>query len=447
MKNNKHNVLVDQWDRIYPTITHGERIYIYDDNGRKYIDAIGGIHVVSIGHGVVEIADAVHKQMSKIAFVDRRQFLNEPVKELAQVVTDMSPGLTHAYFVSGGSEANEMAVQIAYQYHIERGKQNKYKVIGRWHSYHGFTALTESMGGHLSHRRKLSPYLLNFPHIQPSHCYHCPFNLEFPSCNIACAAELERVIEQEGPETIAAFIAEPIVGSTGGAIVPPPGYYQMIRNICDKFDILFIADEVVTGFGRTGKNFGIDHWGVSPDILTSAKGLSSGYAPIGVVMVRPHIVDTLQSGKKGNFALRLTFSGNPICCSVALAVQKYIKEHNLIENCIKSGDYLKSQLEHLAEDCHIIGNVRGIGLLLAVEFVQNRSTRTPFPRTVKLHETIVSESLKRGLLLVGGQGTGLSIDGDHVLITPPFIITKEECNSIIEILKDAILSTQKILKK
>jgi len=437
-------LLLENPSSEYPVIKHGNGVYVYDENGKKYLDGIGGIHVVSIGHGVNEIAEAVAKQMKSIAFVNRRLFLNEPALKLASFVVNMATSnMSNVYFVSGGSESNEMAYQIMYQYHRKKGNNGKRRVVGRWHSYHGFTIATESMGGHLRHRRKL-PYLLDFPHIQPPHCYRCPYNLKFPSCALKCATELRTLIEQEGPDTIGAFIAEPIIGSTGGAITPPTGYYQVIREICDEYDILFIADEVITGFGRTGANFGINWWDTEPDIITSGKGLSSGYAPIGSVIVSEKVNQVLKQGDE-KVALRLTYSSNPIACATALAVQKYIQQNNLLQNCVAMGAYLKNKLNLLAKKTSCIGDVRGEGLLLAIELVSEKETKLPFPRKLKIQERIVREALNMGLVLVGGTGTGNSLEGDHLLITPPFTISETECDQLIEILGLAITRVLKTL--
>ncbi len=439
MRSNSDHLLRENWNIPFPVIINGKGIYLHDSDGNQYIDGVGGVHVVSIGYGVNEIAEAVYEQIKKIPFVNRRQFLNEPAIELAGKVISLSPKtMEKVYFVSGGSEANEMALQIAYQYHLKNGHPQKYRLIGRWHSYHGFTVATESMGGHLIHRRKLNPYLLDFPHIQPPFCYHCPFNLEYPSCSLACAQELERVIIQENPDTISAFIAEPIIGSTGGAIVPPPGYYETIKEICEKYDVLFIADEVITGFGRTGTNFGIDHWDTQPDIITCAKGLSSGYSPIGAVIIGTKVWEILSNNIQGSLALRLTFSGNPVSCAAALAVQNYLEKHDLIRRCSQIGSYLINQLKNLCKSYECIGDVRGRGLFVGVEFVSDLITKTPFPRNFGFQERLVKEAYNQKLIILGGSGTGTSLEGDHILLSPPFTINEVECDVIVNILSTGI---------
>jgi adenosylmethionine-8-amino-7-oxononanoate aminotransferase len=418
---------------------YGEGIYIYDSEGKRYLDAIGGIRVVSIGHGVAEVAEAIAEQARKLCFVHKAQFTNEPQERLADLVAAMAPeGMDRVGFVTGGSTANEMAFQLAYHYHQVRGKASKYKIISRWHSYHGHTIATLAMTGNMFVRKSLPPFdLLNFPHIQAPHCYQCPYGLTYPSCQLACANELARTIEQEGPDTIAAFIAEPIIG-IGSAIVPPPGYYEKIREICDFYDVLFISEEILTGFGRTGKNFGIEHWEAIPDIITATKALSSGYAPIGAVIVHQRIRETFERATK-KFPLSLfTYGGHPISCAAALAVQNYVAKHNLIERCAVMGKYLKNELQKLAEREPLIGDVRGEGLLVGLEFVQNRDSHKPFARSLHLAEKIMQTGLENGLILKSQFGTGTGVNGDHILISPPFIITESQCDELVGLLETTI---------
>ncbi len=435
-----HVFYAPSWHHDYKIAERGEGVYLYDSDGKRYLDGIGGTHTITIGHGVPEIADAMAAQARKLCFTHKVQFTNEPQEQLANVVAKMAPNeMEHVVFVTGGSTANEIALQIARYYFMEQGNTNKYKAIGRWHSYHGRTNAALSMSGSLFVRREdMAPYQLDFPHINPPHCYQCPFNLHYPNCELACATALAEKIEQEGADTIAAFIAEPIIGGAGSAIVPPPGYYEKIREICNLYNILFIAEEVVTGFGRTGKNFGIEHWNATPDLITTAKGLSSGYAPIGAVIIHQRIVDTFLNGNRAGIPTFLTYSGHPISCATALAVQNYIAKHNLIEQCAIMGKYLKQELQKLAEREVLIGDVRGEGLLIGIEFVQDRKTHKPFPRSKKLTETIIKTTFEQGLILRGRFGTGTGKDGDHILISPAFVITENECDELVTILGASI---------
>ena len=434
-----HLFQVTGWNQSYRMAAYGKGIFLFDTEGKRYLDGIGGTHTITIGHGVSEVADAMAEQARKVSFVHKAQFNNEPQERLATIVAEMAPeGMNHVCFVTGGSTANEMALQMAQYYHMERGNKTKHKIIGRWHSYHGRTIATLSISGNLFVRRTGPLSHLDFPHIQAPHCYQCPYNLSHPTCKLACATELARTIEQEGPDTIAAFIAEPIIGGAGSGIVPPAGYYEKIREICDEYDILLISEEVITGFGRTGKNFGIEHWDVTPDIITATKALSSGYAPIGAVIVREQLHDTFVNGKRQGIPTFVTYSGHPVSCAAAIAVQEYIAKHDLIKRCAVMGDYLKKELQKLAEREPLIGDVRGKGLLVGIEFVADRESHQPYPRRMKLTEQIIGTALNNGLIIRGRFGTGTQVDGDHILISPPFIITKEECDELVATLEVTI---------
>jgi len=448
MKQNESNVFrVTGWHKDYPTADYGEGIYLYDTDGKQYLDTIGGTHVSSIGYGVEEIADAMARQARKVNFVHKAQFTSEPQEALATAIAEMAPeGMNRVTFATGGSTANEMAIQMAQYYQMEKGRAGRRKIIARWHSYHGRTIATLSLSGNMFVRRNQPLSQLDFPHIQAPHCYQCPFNLSYPSCNLKCADELATCIEQEGPDSVAAFIAEPIIGGVGSAIVPPVGYYERIREICDYYDILFIAEEVITSFGRTGKNFGINHWNVTPDIITSAKALSSGYAPIAALIVHDHICETFFAGKRAGIPVFTTYSGHPISCAAALAVQHYIAEHDLIHQCEQRGNYLKKSLQQLAEREPLIGDVRGKGLMLGVEFVADRETHKPFPMDKKFVRNLVATALKKGLILRGQHGSGTEVNGDHILISPAFIISEAQCDELVCLLEESIQEVKKNLQ-
>ncbi|MEA5469867.1 aminotransferase class III-fold pyridoxal phosphate-dependent enzyme [Spirulina sp. 06S082] len=429
----------------YPVLESGKGVYVYDSEGKRYLDGIGGTHVVSIGHGVEEIGEAMAEQAKKLCFANKAQFTTEVQERLAEAIAAMAPaGMNRIAFATGGSTANEIASQLAQYYYKERGKPKKQRIIGRWHSYHGRTSATLAMSGSMFVRKELV-YNFDFPHIQVPHCYQCPYKLTYPSCQLACAEDLATTLEQENPDTIAAFIAEPIIGGAGSAIVPPPGYYEKIREICDAYDILFIAEEIVTGFGRTGKNFGIEHWDAIPDIISATKALSSGYAPIGAVILHDRVWTTLKNGTRKVIPTSFTYAGHPISCAAALAVQNYIAKHNLIEQCAAKGEYLKQKLTELADREPLIGDVRGKGLLIGVEFVRDRATHQPFPFNKQLTKTIVKTALDNGLIIRGRNGTGIGKDGDHILISPPFVITERECDELVEILAATIAQVKQSL--
>lgn len=435
------HVFYNHWHGLHQTAERAEGIYIYDTQGQRYLDANGGMFVVTIGYGVEEVADAMAEQARKLCFVNRANFSHASQEELANLIIDLAPpGMDRVFFVPTGSTANETALQIAREYHVARGKPSKSRFIGLWHNYHGSTVGTLSMSGNLATYRNMNmdPYFLRFPHIQPAYCYQCPFKKTYPSCQLACADDLAVTIEQEGPDTIAAFIATPIIGGTGGAIIPPPDYFKRIREICDHYDILFVCDEVITGFGRLGTQFGIEKWDIVPDIITVGKTVSSGYIPLAAMIVHQHIWDTLRNGPRKQITLLSTFSNHPVSCATGLAVLRYVEKHNLVARVESMGNYLKAALLKLAQQEELIGDVRGDGLFLGVEFVQDRATRKPFPRAKRLMEQIVNEAFKRGVLFSGRFGIGTHIDGDHISICPPFIITEAQCDDIVSVLAESI---------
>ncbi len=432
--------------RSYPLMKRAEGVYIFDSKGRRYIDGVGGIAVVNIGHAVKEILEAMTEQAKKACFIYNGQFVTEPAINLARKIVELSPpGLSRVFLVSGGSEAIETALKMARQYHLETGHPSKYRIISRWTSYHGNTIAALSLSGRPSWRKNFIPLLLNFPHIAPPYCYRCPFAKEYPHCGIDCAYNLERVIKLEGPESISAFIAEPIIGTTAPGVTPPPEYYEIIRKICDKYNILMIMDEVITGFGRTGKNFGINHWNVIPDIIVTGKGISSGYAPLAAVIVHEKIYEAFVKGS-GVFTHGYTYAEHPLSCAVGLAVQQYIEKNNLVERAARIGSLMLQKLSHLGE-LPIVGDIRGKGLLLGIEFVKDKEKKTPFERELQVQEKIVELCFEKGLVLVPGvSGNVDGILGDQVQITPPFIISKEVVDELIDILEESVIEVQKDLK-
>ncbi len=432
--------------RSYPLMERAEGVYLFDSKGERYIDGVGGIAVVSIGHGVKEVLEAMTEQAKKVCFVYNGQFISEPAINLAKEIVTLAPsGFSKVFFVSGGSEAIETALKMARQYHLETGYPSKYRIISRWTSYHGNTIAALSLSGRTQWRKLFIPYLLNFPHIAPPYCYRCPFAKKYPHCGIDCAYDLERIIKLEGPDSISAFIAEPIIGTTAPGVTPPPEYYKIIRRICDKYNILMIMDEVITGFGRTGRNFGINHWDVIPDIIVAGKGISSGYAPLAAVIAHERIYEAFVKGS-GVFAHGYTYVEHPLSCAVGLAVQQYIERNNLVERSAHIGSLMLQKLSRLSE-LPIVGDIRGKGLLLGIEFVKDKEKRTPFERELQVQEKIVERCFEKGLILVPGvSGNVDGILGDQIQITPPFIISKEVVDKLIDILKESIIEVQKGLK-
>jgi len=356
---------------------------------------------------------------------------------LAEKLAAMSPaGLDRVYFLSGGSEAVETAVKMARQYQVDRGKPMKFKVISRWASYHGNTLGALALSGHTGRRRYYQPLIQHTPHIVPAYCYRCPCGRNPDNCELECADDLEKTILSEGPDSVSAFMAEPVVGATAGALVPKDGYFQRIRAICDRYDVLLIVDEVMTGIGRTGRNFAVEHWGVKPDMIVCAKGLGAGYYPVFCVVTTAAVHRAIKEGN-GNFIHGHTYSQNPLACATALAVLDYIERHDLVRRSASLGVYLLEKLQSLYRH-DIVGDVRGLGLFAGVEFVRNRRTKETFPPAWKVNALVNNLAFDNGLIVYPGGGGADGVNGDHVLIAPPFIITEGQIDELAAILNAAI---------
>jgi adenosylmethionine-8-amino-7-oxononanoate aminotransferase len=429
---------------INPTIDRAEGIYCYDDDGKRYIDGMGGVAVVTIGHQVKEIQDAAIRQMDKICFAHPFHWKNRPHMELTRNIAKLAPqGMSMVFMTSGGSEATESALKMVRQFYVERGMPSRYKVISRRISFHGNTIGALSMTRMLSRREAFAPLLLDFPQIQACNCYRCPFKKKYPDCNIQCAHELESVIQREGQESIAAFIAEPVVGAAGGALTPPPEYFPIIREICDRYDILMIVDEVITGFGRIGQNFGIDYWGVIPDIICTGKGMSSGYSPLGAVIVHNKVYQVFEESSKG-FSHGHTFGGNPLSCAIGNAVLEYTEKHQLIQNVKKLSSHFFHKAEELAE-LDIVGEIRGKGFFMGMEFVKDKTTKEPFAPEMNISGKIADIAFSKGLITGANKGGIDGILGEHINLAPPFICSKSDLDEIIDIMKESIVEFQKSL--
>jgi adenosylmethionine-8-amino-7-oxononanoate aminotransferase len=443
---NQTKVIHRDLNRSYATLVRAEGIYYYDEEGNRYLDGSGGSSsVTNIGHGVKEVADAVYRQISTLAYAPTHAFTTEPIEQLAKLIVQefAPPGMERVWFVSGGSEAVESAIKMALQYHRDRGQTTKHQIISRWSSYHGSTFGAMAVSGNMPRRRKFLPVLPPSEHIPPCFPYRCWANsaCQTSGCDLSCAHHLEHTIRQLGPENVAVFIAEPVVGATLSAQPATPGYFQEIRRICDAYDVLFIADEVMTGFGRTGAKFGIDHWGVVPDLIACAKGMGGGYAPLGGVIVKPEIVGEVRR-TAGTFLVGHTSAGNPLSCATGLAVLQYVLDHDLVTNAANVGRYFKEQLTGLMDGHPIIGDVRGIGLMLGVELVADRATKQPFPPSWKVSQLVGHAALERGLVTYPLLGTVDGVEGDHMLFTPPLTITEAEVDELISIYDQALTAVE-----
>lgn len=436
------NVIHRDLNRTYATLVRAEGVYYYDDQGNRYLDGSGGSSsVTNIGHGVQEVADAVYRQISTLAYAPTHAFSTEPIEQLARLIVEkFAPaGMERVWFVSGGSEAVESAIKMALQYHRDRGQPTKHQIISRWSSYHGSTFGAMAVSGNMPRRKKFLPMLPPSEHIPPSFPYRCWASptCQSTGCDLSCAHHLEHTIRQMGAENVAAFIAEPVVGATLSAQPASPGYFQEIRRICDTYDVLFIADEVMTGFGRTGTNFGIDHWGVVPDMIACAKGMGGGYTPLGGVIVKPEIVGEVRR-TTGTFLVGHTAAGNPLSAATGLAVLNYVLDHDLVRNAATVGPYFKERLIELQERHSIIGDVRGIGLMLGVELVADRATKRPFPPEWKVSQLVGHAALERGLVTYPLMGTVDGVEGDHMLFTPPLTINTVQIDELIDTYDQAL---------
>jgi adenosylmethionine-8-amino-7-oxononanoate aminotransferase len=432
-------------ERDYPVVERGEGIYLFDTKGRKYIDGSGGSSVVtSIGHGNKRVAAVMAEQAGTIAFSPAHCFANQPHIELCQKIAEIAPKeMGHTFLLSGGSEATENAVKFARQYEFVRNNRGKYTVIGRWQGFHGNTFGSMTVSGITYRRQIYGPMMGHSVKIPPCYCYRCDWGLTYGNCNLECAGALKKAIRQEGPENVLAFIAEPVVGAALGAVPAVPEYFPLVREICDEFDVLFIADEVMTGFGRTGANFGVDHWRVTPDIIATAKGISGGYTPLAAVLLRDKIIDMLRA-QHSNFRGGHTYCANPLSARVGLEVLAIIREQNLIENSRRMGLRLLEGLRKLL-DHPTVGDVRGKGLMAGVEFVRNKKTKEPFPVEYHFGKRVFEEAFARGLVVFAGSGSVDGVAGDHILLAPPFIITESQVDDFLAILDEAVGAVEKAL--
>ena len=440
------NMFYRSVNKTLTQVERGEGIYLYDIEGNKYIDACSGAAVSNIGHGNKRVAQAIANQAEKVAFAHLSRWKSSPGMEMADLVAEMAPGtINKLYPVSGGSEATEAALKMCRQYFLERdGNTGKNAIISRWNGFHGNTIGSLSMTGD-GRRKKYNPFLLNFPHIESCYCYRCPFNKEIETCDVECALALERCLNFIGAESITAFIAEPIVGAASGALVPHPEYFKIVREICDRYDILLISDEVMTGFGRAGTMFAISDFGVIPDMITVAKGMSAGYAPLGAVLVKDEIHATFKAGS-GVFVHGHTYGGNPLSAAAAVEVLKITKEENLVENSRVVGAYLLEQMKEKILPFWFVGDVRGKGLMQGVELVKDKKTKEPFLAKHGVAEKLTVTLMKHGVIIYPGSGMVDGINGDQFLLAPPLTITKDQVDELIEKMAAGFAAFEKELR-
>jgi adenosylmethionine-8-amino-7-oxononanoate aminotransferase len=413
-------------------LVEGKGVMVKDIDGNEYIDALAGLWLVNVGHGRQEIGNAMARQAGTLAYASSTQATTIPAIQLAKRLAEITPGdQTTAFFCSGGSEAVESAIKIARQYHYHNGQPKRQKVIGRRGSYHGGTYAAMSVSGTRQASDPYhSPFMPGVLHASPPNCYRCDFRATFPNCDLLCADQIGQMIEYENPETVAAVIAEPISASNG-IVIPPDGYWTRLREICDMHGVMLITDEVINGFGRTGKMFASNHWDLVGDIMTMAKGLSSGYAPIGGVMCRPHVMQAFEGDNK--FSHLLTYGGHAVACAAALANLDIIEGEGLVDNSAKMGTRLLKGLEELRSH-PTVGDVRGLGLIAGVEIVKDKGTKEKFSESGDEIKTLGDGLLSRNLLTRAASVISLS---------PPLCITEDEVDRIVEIADGAITDMEK----
>ncbi|TYB44992.1 aspartate aminotransferase family protein [Actinomadura chibensis] len=424
------------------TVSHAKGVHVWDTDGNQYLDASsGGNVVISIGYGVEEVIEAMTEQARSVAFCGG--FTSDAQETLARELAAFAPdGLDYVRFVSGGSEANETAIKLARHYFVETGRPEKYKVVGRWRSYHGNTLGALSATGHVLRRVGYTPMLLPFAHAAPPYRYRCQFCADAPACSLRCADDVERVILNEGPEHVAAFIAEPVVGAAAMGMVADPGYFARVREICDKYDVLLIVDEVLTGMGRTGRNFGIEHWDTVPDMIACGKGISSGYTPLGAVITTGAIHEAVRTGS-GAFEHGFTYGGNPLSCAVGLAVLHHIQRHDLVANAAEVGGYLRRCIEEAIGDEPVVGEVSGLGMLQGIEIVADRDTRRPFDPALGVSKRIARRTQELGVLI--NPSFSGNVDGhlgDRFGVCPPYTFTRAQVDETVAALARAVRDVQ-----
>jgi adenosylmethionine-8-amino-7-oxononanoate aminotransferase len=427
--------------KAFPSAVRSEGVYVWDSEAKRYLDFSGSAAVNFIGHGVPEIPAAMAEQAKQLEFVHTSQFTTPIAEEYAQELLDFAGANFHGgavYFTCGGSESVETALKLARQYQVEIGQTRRYQVLSRMQSYHGSTLGALSVSGNKRRREIYLPMVREFPHVGIPYCYRCNYDCTdgCRNCGLEYAAELEKAIESAEGQA-AAFIFEPVSGATLGAVVPPPGYLQKIAEVCRRHGVLLIADEVMTGMGRTGRNFAVDHWDIAPDILVTAKGLSSGYAPLGAVIATKKVVDAIASFLHG-----FTYNAHPVSLAAGRAVLGYLQQRKLVQAADSGGkDTVATRLERSLStllDLDTVGEVRGIGLLRGVEFVSDKQTKKPFAPELNFAGRVTGTALKRGLLVYPIQGCVDGVSGDHLLIAPPAVITSEQIDWSVQVLKEAI---------
>ena len=425
----RSNVFYRKLRRRYARVVRGEGCYLYDAGGRRYLDGVGGAFVANLGHGVPEIPAAIAAQAGRIAYLNGTAFTHDPVEEFgAEIAARMPPGLELVYPLCSGSEAVEASLKLARQYWVESGRPAKRKVVALTPSYHGNTLLALSASARPHYAAAFRDWLVEVVRAPAPYAYRCACRGTPPLCPSCSGDALEAAIVAAGPDSVAAFIAEPVGGSSTGASVPPAGYWRRVRQICDRHEVLWIADEVLTGAGRTGTWSALEPYGAVPDIVTLGKGIAGGYVPLSAVVAPRRLVEPLAAGS-GGLQHAQTFSHHPVLCAAGVATLGYLREHRLIERCAALGPVLHARLAALLEH-PLVGDVRGRGLLAGVELVADKQSREPLPRSAAAAELLTAAALEEGLVVWPNTGHADGRSGDLVMLAPPFVITEAQIEEL-----------------
>jgi adenosylmethionine-8-amino-7-oxononanoate aminotransferase len=427
----------------YPVAVRGEGAYLYDREGKRYLDASGGAAVSCLGHSDPTVIAAIQRQLEKLPFAHTSFFTNEPMEALADALIARAPkSFDKVYFVSGGSEAIEAALKLARQYFVEKGEPQRAHVIGRRQSYHGNTLGALAVGGNAWRRKQFEPLLIKTTHVSPCFAYRGKLPSETDAAyGERLAKELEHEIQGLGENSVIAFVAETVAGATIGAVPPVPGYFKRVREVCDRYGVLLILDEVMCGMGRCGTLWAFEQEGVVPDLVTVAKGLGAGYQPIGALMVSKEIADTIQRGT-GFFQHGHTYIGHAAACAGALAVQKRLHEEGLLKKVTPMGALLERKLRDAFGDHPHVGDIRGRGLFRGIELVEDRATKKPFDPKLRMHARVKRKAMQAGLMCYPMGGTIDGVQGDHLLLAPPFIIEEPQLDELVDKLGTAIDTLQ-----
>jgi adenosylmethionine-8-amino-7-oxononanoate aminotransferase len=417
-------------------IERAEGAWLYTRDGRRILDAAAGAVVVNVGQGREEIARVAGAVAGRLNYV--LPVWNSPERErlCRRLARWTPPGLNHFFFASGGSEAVEAAIKFALMYHKIKGRPQKKKIISRWFSYHGNTLGALSVGGNLSRRADYEHVLFDWPHIPPSYCYRCPWGKGYPGCEIDCATALEDEIRRHGADSIAAFIAEPMMGASGGVVPPVREYWPMIADICRRHEIVLIVDEVMTGFGRTGKRFAVEHWDLQPDVLIAAKGLTGGYIPMGMIAVADRLIAECE--QLGADFMFYTYSAHPLGCAIADKVLEIMEREHLVERAAELGARLGTQLKEELSGHPMVGDIRGAGMFWGLELVRDRTTRTPYEPSLRVTNRVLAAALRRDLFIYPSIGMAGKAGGDALMVTPPFVIEESDIDYIVRNLSSAL---------